>query len=277
MVQSLYQQINWHAPWYHTLDIPLLNTQNFIHVKDWLNVSLPKPIYTYQNKSIEFVAQDELPPNIAYETFIAQTGNIPTRDNFHDLLGGLIWLNFPNTKAVFNQLHQKDIEKIGVQNQRSLIRNILTLFDENGGVVVSSDKSILQELQQFNWQAALFDKRHAWLTHQTKFFPIGHALLEKLIEPRKPITAHVLLLNAKTDFFEQSISQQRAMLDDFLTQFFLDLAAQADLNSKMFQPLPVLGIPNFYDNQTLDFYQDTSVFREPRNAPLSAIYPLYPL
>lgn len=274
MPKTLYQTINWQAPWYQTLAIPPLGAENFTQVKDWLNASLVTPIFNYRSHAIHFVSQDDLPPNTAYETFIAQTGNVPTRDNFHDLLGGMIWLNFPKTKAVFNQLHQQNIEQVGVQSQRSLIRNILTLFDENGGVVVSSDRSLLQDLQTFDWQTALWEKRNNWQSQLTQFFPVGHALLEKLITPRPNITAHVILLTAEQTWFEQSIDQQRQGLDNFLSQFFIKLASQTQLNSKMFQPLPVMGIPDFCEQQFATFYQDTTIFREPRHAPPSTIYTL---
>ena len=285
MMNQLYHQINWQAPWYNKLAIPplfslLKDTFSIANpikpvdnpVKDWLNFSLTTPIYTYQHHPIHFVAQDDLPANTAYETFIAQTGNIPTRDNFHDLLGGLIWLNFPKTKAVFNQLHQQDIEKNGIQPKRSLLRNILTLFDENGGVVVSDDIALLQALQSFDWQTCLYAKRQTWLTEHALFFPIGHALLEKLIDPRPNITAHVILLQVEPNWLSQDSQTQRQRLDDFLSQFFLALANHETLTSKMFQPLPVLGIPNFWQPQTLYFYQNKDIFRVARLAPPSPIY-----
>lgn len=274
MLSQLYSQINWHAPWYAPLIIPPLFIQPYCCVKDWLNASLTQPIMNYQHKAIRFVPQDNLPVDTAYETYIAKTGNIPTRDNLHDLLGGLIWLNFPKTKAVFNQLHQQDIEKTGIQPTRSVIRNILTLFDENGGVVVSSDMTVLQGLQSFNWQSALFDNRNSWLNHQTNFFPIGHALLEKLIEPRDSITAHVMLLYVAPDWHSQDVASQRVSLDNFLSQFFLTLPQAHHLTSKMFQPLPVLGIAQFRLGQSRDFYANKTIFREPRSAPPSPIYSL---
>ena len=36
-----------------------------------------------------FVRQDELPRGEAYESFIARTGRVPTRDNLHDFFNGL--------------------------------------------------------------------------------------------------------------------------------------------------------------------------------------------
>ncbi|MFW2177097.1 MULTISPECIES: DUF3025 domain-containing protein [unclassified Moraxella] len=222
-------------------------------------------LQNYQKMPIKFVSQQALPANTAYETFIAETGQVPTRNNLHDWLGGLIWLSFPKTKAVFNQLHQQDILENGVTAKRTAIRNVLTLFDENGGVVVSSDRRVLTALQQFDWQTALWQYRQSWLgtsdiRQQTTFFPIGHALLEKLIEPRLPICSHTLLIEVTDEFFGQTLPCQRQQLDDFLTDYFFHKTSQ--LTSKSFQPLPVLGIPNFCPNQSADFYQNTQVFRE---------------
>lgn len=267
---SLYQSINWQAPWYRTLMIPPCPT-NFRHVKDWLNAAITPPIYNHQNKPIDFVVQDDLPAHTAYESFIAHTGKVPTRDNFHDLLGGLIWLNFPKTKAAFNRLHQQDIDQVGIQNTRTPLRNALTLFDENGGIVVSSDLSVLQALQRFDWQDALYAQRHSWQDHRSEFFPIGHALLEKLITPRKAITSHVLLIHTTPEWFVQSSYQQRADLDNFISRWLW----RVDFMPKMLQPLPVMGIPGFCA-QGSDFYADKAVFRDNRQARSVQIWTLPP-
>ena len=268
-------QIDFCQKWYQTLAIPNAFFDNqFANIFELLNqaiyqTNIDKNFKNYQQKPIKFVAQDDLPPQTAYESFIANTGNIPTRNNFHDLLNGLIWLNFPKTKAVFNQLHDQNIQAHGISNARTPLRNALTLFDENGGVVISRLPTILTALQEFDWRTALFDNawQHDGIT-TTQFFAIGHALLEKLITPRKNITAHVLLISADDDFFAMSIDKQRETLDTFLANFFL----QQTLFSKMFQPLPILGIPTFCQNQNLDFYQDSSVFREKRLGTPASIY-----
>lgn len=257
------------------------NPPNFTKnsVVTWLNANNHLPLKNFRQQTLTFVPQDSLPPNTAYEQFIAEEGNICTRDNLHDLFNGIIWLNFPKTKAVLNQLHMLDIANNGIQQQRSALRHALTLFDENGGIVVSSELSILQALQAFDWQTALFINHKQWqnfadnTTSTTQFFPFGHALLEKLVSPRKAICSHSLLLQVPESWFTQTTTEQRAFLDDFLSQWLLDLTLidgklPADsaiiFNSKIFQPLPVLGIPHFAENQTLDFYKDTIVFRPPR-------------
>ena len=224
-----------------------------------------------------------MPEGETYESFIANTGKIPTRDNHHDLLNGLIWLNFPQAKAVFNELHAKDILRHGIHNARTALRNALTVFDENGGIVVSSDKLLLEQLQAFKWHAALVTHRANWLAqHRTiAFFPFGHALLEKLVNPRKNITSHTLLILVDEGWFAQSIDSQKNQLDTAIAKLFHqmampDLADNAvKLSSKSFQPLPVMGIPGYSDDNVIPaFYQDEAVFRRPR-AFSAPIFPLH--
>jgi len=78
----------------------------------------------------------------------------------------------------------------------------------------------------------------------------GHALLEKLVTPRKPITAHVYLARPATESI--------ASLDLWIAG---DISAQK-LASKPFVPLPVLGVPGWWaENEKLSFYEDLLVFR----------------
>ena len=261
------------CPWFDLLDIFDLTTISLaenltLNVEFLLNNFLEifnnnHRLMTAKGYPIKFVSQENLPAGEAYESFIAKTGSIPTRNNYHDFFNGLIWLNFPQTKLTFNALHAKDISEHGVTATRTSLRNALTLFDENGGVVVSSDYSLLQALQQFNWQDALYHTRGLWQadTPQAAFFPVGHALLEKLMTPRKNITSHTLLLHVAPCWFEQSLSEQRHKLDNFVAQLF----AKTCVDSKIFQPLPVMGLPTYTtNNQLADFYHDKTVFRAPR-------------
>ncbi|REN20657.1 DUF3025 domain-containing protein, partial [Mycobacterium tuberculosis] len=75
----------------------------------------------------------------------------------------------------------------------------------------------------------------------------GHALLEKLVTPRKPITAHVLLTHDLTG------------VDDVRMARALDAR---ELERKPFAPLPVLGVPGWCEeNEAASFYDDPQVFR----------------
>ncbi len=82
---------------------------------------------------------------------------------------------------------------------------------------------------------------------------IGMALLEKLVCPRKPITAHV--------YRAQPAIHSIAELDAWIAG---DLSA-AKLASKPFTPLPVLGVPGWWPgNEDVSFYDDATVFRPRR-------------
>ena len=295
--------IDFDKPWYHYLtyfaELDAKHSQathsyapaiNAINIVEKLNAGLDRfedvnasRIANFKKLPIHFVEQAYLPEGEAYESFIAKTGKIPTRDNHHDLLNGLMWLNFPQAKAVFNELHAKDILQHGIHNARTALRNALTVFDENGGIVVSSDRLLLEQLQAFKWHAVLVTHRANWLAqHRTiAFFPFGHALLEKLLNPRKNITSHTLLILVDEGWFEQSIASQRNQLDTAIAKLFRELAMPnlADnavkLSSKSFQPLPVMGIPGYSDDNVIPaFYQDEAVFREPRafSAPIFLLH-----
>lgn len=277
--------INFQSPWYN-----LLNHFDFMCEKSVQNAQIPTatllnaslnklntlngfPIKNFQNLPIRFVPQDCLPAGEAYESFIAKTGQIPTRDNAHDLLNGLIWLNFPTAKALFNQLHAQDIIRHGINAARTPLRNALTLFDENGGIVVSANRDLLEALQHFNWQDVFVDARDHWgeQHRDIAFFPFGHALLEKLISPRKNITSHTLLIEVNAAWLRQPVKNQRQQLDIAVSTIFQQTVNnKADdkglsITSKNFQPLPVMGIPDYcQENLQAEFYQDNTVFRLPR-------------
>jgi hypothetical protein len=74
----------------------------------------------------------------------------------------------------------------------------------------------------------------------------GHALLEKLLQPRKPITAHVWTVEALDDAtIAASLAEQR-------------------LSTRAFLALPVLGVPGWWSaNEDPAFYEDAAVFRPP--------------
>ena len=89
---------------------------------------------------------------------------------------------------------------------------------------------------------------------QARLTLFGHALIEKLVHPRKDITAHVYAV--PRDLAPQDID---AWLADDLTP--------ARLASKPFQPLPVLGVPGWWPaNENPVFYDDARVFRARRAA-----------
>ena len=199
---------------------------------------------------LRFVPQSVLPAGQAYEQFIFETGTVPTRDNLHDFFNGLCWLRFPQTKKKLNQLQAGEIAAAGVQQLRGPLRDALTMFDENAAFL-AAPPALWDALLERDWQKLFVDLRPLWRESQLVLF--GHALLEKLNAPRKPITAHVYLA--------QPAINSIANLDSFVAN---DLEA-GKLAGKPFAPLPVLGVPGWWpENENFSFYDDSTVFRPRR-------------
>ncbi len=200
---------------------------------------------------VRFVPQTELPVGVAYEQHIFDTGSVPTREGLHDFFNGLAWLLFPLTKQRLNRLHVAQIARTGIQPVRGPARDALTLFDENAAFLQAPD-ALWNALAAKDWQTLFVDQRTLW--RQAHLLLFGHALLEKLVAPRKNITAHVYRVQAGADSL--------ATLDAWVAS---DLQAEK-LASKPFAHLPVLGVPGWWvANEAPGFYADASVFRLPRS------------
>ena len=205
----------------------------------------------------QFVDQQQLPAGQAYEAFIRNQCCIPTRDNLHDFFNGLIWLHWPRLKQQLNVLQAGEIERQGVGAQRGRLRDSVTVLDENGGLLLAP-QALCEALREKRWQDLFVRQRDLWA--QAQFFPIGHALLEKLVQPRKAITAHVICVP-----LAQGSSPITSMMaaDGWLSEQLL--SAACNLANKPYLPIPILGIPGWcHQNQNFSFYDDSLVFRAPR-------------
>ncbi len=213
-------------------------------------VALQDALNQQQAGGPRFVPQSALPAGQAYEQFIFATGTVPTRDNLHDFFNGLCWLRFPETKKKLNQLQAAEIAAAGVAPLRGPVRDALTVFDENAAFL-SAPQPLWDALLARDWQHLFVGLRPLW--QQAHLVLFGHALLEKLLDPRKVITAHVYRAQAAIDSL--------AGLDAWVAQ---DISA-GKLASKPFTPLPVLGVPGWWaENENFSFYDDSLVFRPRR-------------
>jgi hypothetical protein len=108
--------------------------------------------------------------------------------------------------------------------------------------LLGADPSLAEQLAARDWHALFIAERARW--RQAQLLLVGHALLEKLVQPRKPITAHALVV--------PDPAQPAA-----------DVLAEALRRSpRPFLPLPVLGVPGWWPaNEAPSFYDDASVFR----------------
>lgn len=230
--------IDWSSPWL-TPYAQAAPEYSGHAVADGLNAVPGAPV--------RFVSPSNLSEGQAYEQFIFDTQTVPTRDNLHDFFNGLCWLTFPQTKKKLNQLQAEQLAIDGVQQTRGAIRDALTLFDENAAFLLAP-QPLWDALIAKDWQRLFVELRPMWADTQLVLF--GHALLEKLVTPRKPITAHV--------YRAQPAINSIADLDIWIAT---DITA-SKLASKPFSPLPVLGVPGWWaENEKLSFYEDILVFR----------------
>lgn len=202
---------------------------------------------------VRFVPQSALPEGQAYEKFIFENRQVPTRENLHDLFNGLCWLRFPETKRRLNELQGAQIGSAGVQAMRGAVRDALTVFDENAALLLAPEP-LWDALLARQWRRLFVELRPLW--REARLLLFGHALLEKLVCPRKAITAHVYL--------RAPPGLSMAGADSWAAG---DLSA-AKLAGKPFVPLPVLGVPGWWaDNEEESFYDDPGVFRPLRSGP----------
>ena len=198
---------------------------------------------------MRFVRQQDLPADTAYESFIFHHQQIPTRNNAHDFFNGLCWLRFRLSKARLNLLQAQNIATEGVGARRGALRDALTLFDENAALLCAPPL-LWQALKHKQWRELFVTQRDGWQPARLVLF--GHALLEKLLQPYKGITAHVLCLPMPCLSSDEEVD---AWLCQQLTPAFLD--------TKPFVPLPLAGVPGWWHgNEVPAFFEDKKVFRD---------------
>jgi hypothetical protein len=237
------QRIDWAMPWF----APWQELGERAAQKLAEGLTLCGALNSFNNGAVQFVEQARLPAGRAYEQFVFETSQCPTREELHDFFNGLVWLRMPRSKRQLNLIQVAQIAEHGVSGERGPVRDAVTLFDENGAVL-HAPEPIHAALAQRDWQRLFVQLRALW--RDARLLVFGHALLEKLAAPRKNMTAHVLDMPAPAAEFET--------LDAWLAR---QLTAER-LAAKPFLPLPVLGIPGWWPgNQNFSFYDDSQVFR----------------
>ncbi len=243
------KDIDWDAPWlasWRPWGEPVAR-----RVADGESVAQALNTQRSAHSPVRFVSADVVPAEQGYESFIAQSRTCPTRDNAHDFFNGLAWLAFPRTKLRLNQLHLK--HQARQSRQRGAVRDALTVFDENAALLSAPD-ALWQAMLAKDWASLFGPLKPLWQAAQVQLF--GHALLEKLMVPRKAITAHVLRVPSGLP----DLDALDAWLDAELKQ--------KTLRTAMFAHLPVLGVPSWWPaNAEPGFYADPTVFRPPRRSP----------
>lgn len=226
---------------------------------DELNALLPPDAANGNGQPVRCVEAEPLAAG-DYETRIHRSGEISTRgDDLHDLFNALAWARFPRIKSALNALHVRHMED-GDHNRRGPVRDALTLFDEGGAIMAAPDLQDLRAVATHDW-ASVFGGDDPW-SQRYRLEMVGHGLLEKCAHRYPAITANTLLLQVPATLFRLPADAFRTALDGALAGMLLrgDLLA----SPQGLAPLPLMGIPGWWQPQDEAFYSDRSVFRPPR-------------
>lgn len=192
---------------------------------------------------------------LEYERLV-QTGQIPTRDLSHDWYNGQVWLAFPKVKQLINALHVQDACCSADQsgslsgNGRSRLRDALTLFDESGALLLTTEWSLCTALLQHDWKTLLLDQRESWST-RARVLLLGHGLLDSMSKAHKGLCAKVVPVQVP------SLDMELPELQRLMLLVVEQLRAPCNLS-----PLPVMGVPGWFrDSETPGFYEDSAVYR----------------
>ncbi|WP_423456914.1 DUF3025 domain-containing protein [Ottowia sp. VDI28] len=236
-------EIDWAAPWW----APVRTTGEEALARWAAGAPVAEALNAARSAPVRFVPQHALPEGLPYELFIFKQRAVPSRDNLHDFLNGLIWSRYPRTKLRLNALQATEITRDGVRSTRGPVRDAVTLFDESG-VLLGAPQALQDALRERRWLDLFGSLRPLW--KEARLWVIGHAALEKLVSPYKSITAHVLPAPAHLETLEQA--------DAWLAEWL----SAGRMAPKPFAPLPLLGVPGWWaGNEEAGFYDDASVFR----------------
>lgn len=254
--------MNWknlqrQGPFAPLLELFALDTLDNFPDCERLNELLIATVPDAQKRFIPQQQADELEGY--YEEIIANYGQIPTRpDNWHDLFNALVWMMFPTTKNVLNQLHIEDIRLHGV-HPRTRRRDTLTHFDECGVILAVEDDAMVEALSEHQWHHGFVENRRQWFTSVTPVV-FGHANYEMLLKPYLGLTGKWLAVKVEQGFAGLSFAHQLKVLDALASQHISSQRQPLAL-----KPLPLLGVPGWWqDNHDPAFYDNRDYFRPKR-------------
>ena len=221
-------------------------------------------IVNAQGQRVRFVAQSSKTGDFqdGFEPRAYLKGEVQVRSlDWHDLFNALVWMSFPTTKAVINARQYESLAQSSDGN-RSSVGDALTLFDEDGVVVLSAEPGLLDLIREFRWKELFWQRRDDVRTNM-RFLIFGHALYHKAMSPFIGMTGKAVLLNVAPSFLELTGDARLAHADRLLAAHVWDRARLT--NGRDLSPLPVLGVPGWWEhNEREDFYDNPGYFRPGR-------------
>jgi hypothetical protein len=227
------------------------------------------PIAVQSGKPLRFVPQQhgKLSFEAQYEPRCYLTGEVQMRlHNLHDLFNALVWLTFPNSKAIINARHYRALMDkdavVETGSQRGAVRDVNTLLDESGVFIVYADAELAGLLSDFKWKE-LFWQRREQVRASMGFYLFGHGLCEKALQPYVGMTGQGLLMAVEPAFFSWDVVQRTKHLDRLVADYLL--SPNHCRSTRDLSPLPLLGVPGWAtDNNRAEYYDNTAYFRDGR-------------
>jgi hypothetical protein len=204
-------------------------------------------VCTESGRPVRFVAPT--PGDRYYELRVFETGAVATRPgNLHDWFNALAWLAFPRTKARLNAMHAQAMP--GERGRRGRLRDLLTLLDEGGALVACDDAALIGLLRAHRWRELFWENR-ARVLASLRVLVLGHAVLEKSLDPWPGITCKAIFVPAGGD------------ADAHAAQWLRELPADATPSS--LAAVPIFGYPAWLPaSEDAAFYDDARFFRGAR-------------
>lgn len=255
-------------------DLKILLHVHQIHWSDWpgcqgllallKQAQQNQPLSLSSGNTLDMQPQDNsLPyPEMGYEERIFKTGIISTREqSWHDLFNAFIWLLFPNTKILLNELHMQELAN-QPGKKRTPARDAITHLDESGIIIASTEPQLLSALREHQWHEVFVHNRHRWHL-DIDAFVFGHGMYEKAFNPFIGFTGKAFCIKVPDDFFKANKLEQYKKLDCLLRDDIKRGNTLAD--SRYLSPLPILGVPGWCeDNNNVEFYNNKAYFRDKR-------------
>ncbi|HGM7321477.1 MULTISPECIES: DUF3025 domain-containing protein [Stenotrophomonas] len=198
---------------------------------------------------LHLVEQDAtlLADGLHYEVRIAQ-GRLATRaDNWHDLFNALVWARYRQLKHALNARQCMHIESMP-PGQRNRAQAALTQFDETGVIVRVRNHALLAAWDAHDWRA-LFEPAH-WQSGDIAIAAVfGHALMEQAVLPGRRLVGKCVVVQGDADAECVDAVARAITVGGVLT------------DPLQLRPLPLAGIPGWYEVQDAAFYADADYFR----------------
>jgi len=237
------------------------------HAYNALLESRQPPITVQRGLPLRFVSQEcgKLAFEEQYEPRCYLKGEVQMREyNWHDLLNALVWLTFPKAKAAINARHHQVLmaAPANTSSQRGAARDMNTLFDESGVIVVCSNAELARLLRDFRWKE-LFWQRREQVQAEMGFYLFGHGLYEKALHPYIGLTGQGLVLAVEQVYFTWLRVRQLRHLDGLVADYLN--APEHCRSTRELSPVPLLGVPGWAaDNDCAVYYDNTRYFRPGR-------------